>query len=66
MSHSNHSGRIARQMIEINPSMSGPVELMTESSRIRWQDVIIYAAGVAAVVAMAALSVMEWLPGAGK
>lgn len=66
MSHSNHSGRIARQMIEINPYMRGPVELMSESSRIRWQDVIIYAAEVAAVVAMAVLSVMEWLPGAGK
>ena len=66
MSHSNHTGRMVRQMIEINPYMSGPVELMSESSRIRWQDVVMYIACAVGVVAMAVLSVLEWLPGAGK
>ena len=50
MSHSNQTGRMARQMIEINPYMSGPVESMPEPKRRLWQDVAVYLAFVAAMI----------------
>lgn len=53
MSHSNHSGRIARSMSDINPYMSGPVELMPEPKSRRLQDVVIYAISVAVVIGLA-------------
>ena len=53
MSHSNFSGRIARQMSDINPYMSGPVEPMAEPKTRHWQDAVIYAIAVVVFVGLA-------------
>ena len=53
MSHSNHSGRIARSMSDINPYMSGPVHPMPEPKTRHWQDAALYLIGVVAVLVVA-------------
>lgn len=54
MSNSNYTGRMARSMADINPHMSGPVELMPEPSRRGWADLALY------IIALVSVTVVVW------